>query len=153
MKVSQIMRQPVISMREDDTLEEAARVMLENKLRGVPVVDERGQISGFVSVSDYLAKDKVLPFSRFHAPQLFGKWIGQEGIEKIYEEARTTPVRDIMSTNVISVTEDDPVEKVIELMVRRNLNRIPVVRDGVPIGIVARYDLLRIMVREEGEPK
>ena len=140
-------------MREDDTLEEAARVMLGNKLRGVPVVDERGKISGFVSVSDYLAKDKVLPFSRFHAPQLFGKWIPHEGVERIYEEARTTPVRDIMSTNVISVTEDDPVEKVIELMMRRDLNRIPVVRDGVPIGIVARYDLLRIMVREEGEPK
>ncbi len=151
MKVSQIMRQPVISMREDDTLEEAARVMLENKLRGVPVVDERGKISGFVSVSDYLAKDKVLPFSRFHAPQLFGKWIPREGVERIYEEARTTPVRDIMSTNVISVTEDDPVEKVIELMMRRDLNRIPVVRDGVPVGIVARYDLLRIMVREEGK--
>jgi len=82
------MRQPVISMREDDTLEEAARVMLENKLRGVPVVDERGKISGFLSVSDYLAKDKVLPFSRFHAPQLFGKWIGKEGIEKIYRNAR-----------------------------------------------------------------
>jgi len=147
------MRQPVISMREDDTLEEAARVMLENKLRGVPVVDERGKISGFVSVSDYLAKDKVLPFSRFHAPQLFGKWIPREGVERIYEEARTTPIRDIMSTNVISVTEDDPVEKVIELMMRRDLNRIPVVRDGVPIGIVARYDLLRVMVREEGEPK
>ena len=153
MKVSQIMRQPIISLREEDSLEDAARVMLEHNLRGIPVVNEHGKICGFLSVSDYSAKDKVLPFSRFHAPQLFGKWIGKEGIEKIYEEARTTPVRDIMSTRVVSVTEDDPVEKVIELMLRRDLNRIPVVRDGVPVGIVARYDLLRIMVREEGEPK
>ena len=153
MKVSQIMRQPVISMREDDSLEEAARVMLEHNLRGVPVVNEQGKMSGFLSVSDYLAKDARVPFTRYYAPQLFGKWIEPETLEKIYEEARTTPVRDIMSTRVVSVTEDDPVEKVIELMMRRDLNRIPVVRDGVPIGIVARYDLLRIMVREEGEPK
>ncbi len=147
MKVSQIMRQPVISMLEDDTLEEAARIMLENNLRGVPVVNGQGTISGFLSVSDYLTKDKHLPFSRFHAPQLFGKWIGREGIERIYEEARTTPVKEIMSTHVISVTEDDSIEKLVGLMLDRDLNRIPVVRDGVPVGIVARFDLLRLMMQ------
>jgi len=73
--------------------------------------------------------------------------MSREGVERIYEEARSTPVKDIMSTKVISVTEDDTVEKVIDLMMRRDLNRIPVVRDGVPVGIMARFDLLRIMVR------
>lgn len=148
MKVSQIMRQPVISMREDDTLEEAARVMLENNVRGVPVLNEQGKMSGFLSVSDYLTKDERLPFTRYYAPQLFGKWIGREGIEKIYEEARATPVKEIMSTHVISVTEDDSIEKLVGLMLDRDLNRIPVVRDGVPVGIVARFDLLRLMMRE-----
>jgi len=151
MKVSQIMRQPVISMREGDSLEEAARVMLEHNLRGVPVVNEQGKMSAFLSVSDYLAKDKYVPFSRFHAPQLFGKWIGREGIEKIYEEARATPVKEVMSTDVISVTEDDSVEKLVELMLSRDLNRIPVVRDGVPVGIVARFDLLRLMMEQKDE--
>ena len=149
MKVSQIMRQPVISMREDDSLEEAARVMLEHNLRGVPVVNEQGKMSGFLSVSDYLAKDARVPFTRYYAPQLFGKWIDQESLEKIYEEARTTPVKEVMSTDVISVTEDDSLEKLVELMLNRDLNRIPVVRDGVPVGIVARFDLLRLMMERK----
>ncbi len=148
MKVSQIMRQPVISLREDDSLEEAARVMLEHDLRGVPVVNDRGQVTGFLSVSDFLAKDKFFPFSRFHAPQLFGKWIPKEGIERIYEEARATPVKEVMSTGVVAVAEDATVEEVVELMLRRDLNRIPVMRDGVPVGIVARYDLLKMMMQE-----
>jgi len=152
MKVSQIMRQPVISLREEDSLEEAARIMLENDLRGVPVINDRGQISGFLSVSDFLAKDKSFPFSRFHAPQLFGKWLPKEGIERIYEEARTTPVKEIMSAGVVIVSEDATVEEVVELMLRRDLNRIPVVRDGVPVGIVARFDLLKLMV-EQGKLK
>lgn len=152
MNVSQIMRHPAVVIHEDTSLEEAARIMLEHKLRGLPVVDEQGKLCGFLSVSDYLAKDKYIPFSRVHAPQLFGKWISSEGIEHMYEEARTTPVREIMSRNVIFVTEDDSVDKVVRLMLDRDLNRIPVVRDAVPVGIVARYDLLQLMM-QKSEPE
>lgn len=151
MKVREIMRQPVISMRENDSLEDAARVMLEHQLRGVPVVDGEGKIVGFLSVSDYLAKDERVPFTRYYMPRLFGKEIDKEGIEKIYEEARTTPVKQIMNTHVIAVAEDDPVEKVVELMLEGNLNRIPVLREGVPVGIVARFDLLRLMVDQRDQ--
>ncbi len=149
MNISQIMRHPAVVIHEDTSLEEAARIMIEHKLRGLPVVDELGKLCGFLSVSDYLAKDKYIPFSRFHAPQLFGKWISSEGIEQMYEEARTTPVKEIMSKNVIFVTEDDSVDKVVRLMLDRDLNRIPVVRDAVPVGIVARYDLTAIDDAEE----
>lgn len=152
MKVSQIMRQPVISMLEDDSLEEAARVMLEHDLRGVPVVNSRGQLTGFLSVSDFLAKDRKIPFTKYYAPQLFGQWLPPEGVEKIYEEARSTPVKEVMSAAVVSVSEDAMLEDVIELMLRRDLNRIPVVRDGVPVGIVARFDLLKLVV-DEGKLK
>lgn len=148
MKVSRIMRQPVISLSEDDSLEEAARVMLEHGLRGLPVVDGRGHLCGFVSVSDFLAKEKGIPFTKYSAPQLFGQWLPKEGIERIYAEARETPVKEVMSTPVVSVTEDATVEEVVELMLRRDLNRIPVVRGDVPVGIVARFDLLKIMMQE-----
>ncbi len=150
MNISQIMRQPAVVIHEDTSLEEAARIMMEHKLRGLPVVDELGKLCGFLSVSDYLAKDKYIPFSRFHAPQLFGKWISSEGIEQMYEEARTTPVKEIMSKNVIFVTEEDSVDKLVRLMLDRDLNRIPVVRDAVPVGIVARYDLLQLMLQKSG---
>ena len=146
MKVSQIMRQPVVSMTEDDTLEEAARVMLENNVRGVPIVNSEGKLTGFLSVSDFLAKDKRIPFSRVSALQLFGKWLDHEGIEKSYDEARRTPIKEVMSRTVFAVTEDETVDRVVELMVHHDLNRIPVVRDGVPVGIVARFDLLRMLL-------
>jgi CBS domain-containing protein len=149
MKVSQIMRQPVISMHENDTLEEAARVMLDNNLRGVPVVNSEEKLSGFLSVSDFLAKDMRVPFTRYDSLQLFGKWLEQEGIEKSYEEARTMPIKEIMSRNVFTVTEDESVERVVELMVHHGLHRIPIVRDGVLVGIVARFDLLRMVLQKE----
>ncbi len=149
MKVSQIMRQPVISMHEEDTLEEAARVMLESGLRGLPVVNSEGKLCGFLSVSDFLAKDKHIPFTRYSALQLFGKWLGQEKIEKSYAQARTLPIKSVMTRKVFTVSEDEPIEKIVELMVNHDLNRIPVVRDRVPVGIVARFDLLRLMIQKE----
>ena len=124
--------------------------MLEGNFRGLPVVDEQGKLCGFLSVSDYTAKEKGIPFSTMHAPQLFGKWISSAGIEAMYEEARATPVKEIMSRNVIYVTEDDSVDKVLRLMLERDLNRIPVVRDDRPVGIVARYDMLRLMANKFG---
>jgi CBS domain-containing protein len=145
MKVSEIMR-AVVAIRENDSLEDAARLMLEHNLRGVPVINEEGTVSGFLSVSDYLAKDERLPFTKYYAPQLFGKSIEEEGIEKIYEAARTMHVKEIMNTNVIFVKEDDTVQTLVELLLTRDLNRVPVLRDDVPVGIVARFDLLRMMV-------
>jgi len=151
MKVSEIMRQPVVVIHKDASLQEAALMMLQNDLRGIPVVDDGGNICGFISVSDYLAKDKCLPFSRFRAAQLFGKWVPTEGIEQIYEEARTISVKQIMSTPVFTVPEDATVEHVIDLMIHHRLSRIPVVRDQKPVGIVARYDLLKMMARKSEE--
>ncbi len=148
MKVGQIMRTPVVVIHENTSLEEAARTMLAHNLRGVPVVNPQGKICGFISVSDFTAKDKYFVFSRMHAPQLFGDWMPHEGSEKLYDAARTKPVSDIMSKTAVTVTEEDPIEKVLELMLYRDLNRIPVVRDDVPIGIIARYDLLKMIANE-----
>jgi CBS domain-containing protein len=50
-----------------------------------------------------------------------------------------------MSTSVVTVTENDSIEKVLELILRYDINRIPVVKDRKPVGIVARRDLLRVM--------
>jgi CBS domain-containing protein len=54
-----------------------------------------------------------------------------------------------MSRSVVKVTEDNSIEEVIELLLYRELNRIPVVRDDVPVGIIARYDLLKLIVDEK----
>jgi CBS domain-containing protein len=55
-----------------------------------------------------------------------------------------------MNHYVVTVTEADSVEKVVELMLHHDVNRIPVVRDGTPVGIVARHDLLRLMLHDRG---
>lgn len=150
MKVREIMSSPVITIRETGTLQDAAKLMLDNRIGGLPVVNEHGRLVGFLTDSDFSAKDVGVPFSLFRAPQVLGQWIGHEGIERIYESARISLVRDFMSHPPVWVGEDESVERVARIMMERDINRVVVVREGKPIGIVARHDMLRFLVSAPG---
>ena len=144
MKVKDIMTEPVITIGEDTSLQEVAQIMLEHRIGGVPVINASGDLTGIVTESDFTAKEKCVPFSLFRAPQLFGAWLGNDA-EDLYARAGNIPAREVMSTSVVTVTENDPIERVLELILKYDINRIPVVKDRKPVGIVARRDILRVM--------
>ncbi len=148
MKISKIMSAPAITVTENESLETAARKMLDSGIGGLPVVDANGKLVGIVTESSFTARNKGVPFSTFRAPQLLGRWISGEGVDKIYQEARATPVADVMAGPVVTVSENDTVTRAVELMLKHDVNRLPVVRDGRPVGIVARHDLLRMMMAD-----
>ncbi len=148
MKVSEIMTKPVFTIDEDRTLEEVAQKMLNNKVGGLPVVDNGGKIVGMVTESDFSAKEHAIPFSRQYAPQLFGEWMSKEGIDEAYKAARSIQVKEIMSSPAITIEEDETVAEAVRKMLERSVHRIPVVRDSVPVGIISRHDLLKMVVQK-----
>src|SRR3989337_3981376 len=137
MKVREIMVRPAIVVKENSTLEEIAQIMLDNRIGCVPVVDKGGKIVGIITNSEFAAKERAFPFSTFFAPQLFGKWMSKEEIKKIYTAACTMTAKEVMSTSVITVTEEEALEEVVKKMLNYDINHVPVVRDRVPVGIVA----------------
>ncbi len=149
MKVHEIMSSPVKVVDEDTSLEEVAKLMLDERIGGVPVVDKDGKIIGIVTESDFSAKEHAIPFSRNYAPQLFGEWMSKEGIEKAYEAARNVKVKEIMTKSVHTVTEDDTLAEAVRTMLEHRVHRVPVVKDGVPVGIISRRDLLKLVVEDD----
>ena len=148
MKAREIMTQPVSTARQETTLYDIAQLMLTHNIGCVPIVDEQDRLCGIVTESDFSAKEHGVPFSTLHLPQVFGQWVPKEGIERIYQAAKTMSVKEIMSTNVLTIQEEDSLEQALTLMVNNNLHRLPVVRDGKPVGIVTRHDLLKLMARQ-----
>ncbi len=148
MKVSEIMSSPVMSIKGDQTLEQAAKLMLDNNIGGVPIVDDDGKLIGMVTESDFSAKEHAIPFSRIYAPQLFGKWMSKEGVEKAYDAARKITVDKVMSSPVITVSKDDTVAEAVRNMLEKRIHRIVVAQDGVPVGILSRHDLLKLVVKD-----
>jgi len=152
MKAREIMTQPLITAKQDTTLDEIARLMLTHNIGCLPVIDERGQLCGIVTESDFSAKEHGIPFSTLRLPQVLSKWMPKEGIEQIYEAAKKMTVKEIMTADVITLTEDDPVEQALTLMLRHDIHRLPVVRERQPVGILARHDLLKLMGRHFERP-
>ena len=151
MKVKEIMTAPVTVVKGDQTLEQAARLMLDNSIGGVPIVDDEGKVVGIVTESDFSAKEHAIPFSRIYAPQLFGEWMSKEGIEKAYEAARKITVDKIMSAPVVTISPEDTVAEAERKMLEHRIHRVVVVEDDVPVGIVSRHDFLKLAVSEIGD--
>jgi CBS domain-containing protein len=147
MQVKEVMSTPVVVVQEDATLEEVARTMLDHHIGCAPVVNRKGLLVGVITESDFAAKEKGFPFSTFRAPQLLGQWISSENVERIYETARSLQAKEIMQPSVITVTEDQTMNDAVVLMFEHDINRIPVIRNGVPVGIVSRHDLLRLLIK------
>jgi CBS domain-containing protein len=120
---------------------------MEQHIGGVPVVNEQGKLTGIITESDFAAKEHGIPFSTFRAPQVFGHWLGGETLEQIYAMARRMTAHEIMTSHVITVTAEQSVEDAVQLLLRYDINRLPVIRDGVPVGMVSRHDLLKLMLR------
>ena len=148
MQIRDFMTPSVVTVREDTTLAEVARTMLEHHVGGVPVVHAQGTLSGIITVSDFAAKEHGISFSTFRAPQVLGHWLGGEPLEQMYAMARDMTVRDIMSAHVITRKEDQAAEDAVTLFLRHDISWIPVVRDGAPVGMVSQHDLLRLMLHQ-----
>lgn len=148
MKVRDVMTTPVVTVREEATLEEVARLMLERNIGGIPVVKADGRLAGIVTESDFSAKKEPVPFSLLRLPSVLGHWL-QDSVERTYREARTIEAKRVMTANVVTVSEDDPIELAVRRMCENDVHRLPVVRGGVPVGIVTRQDLLRLMLSDD----
>ncbi|HSM86454.1 MAG TPA: CBS domain-containing protein [Candidatus Limnocylindrales bacterium] len=140
------MTTPAVTVREDCTLQEAAELMMKRNIGCLPVVDEKGEIAGIVTESDFSAKEKGIPFSLCRFPQVLGEWLPRQGVEEIYAKARKVPVREIMQPDVVAVAPDDSIELVLERMLEKRVHRVPVLSGNRPVGVVTRRDLLRLML-------
>jgi CBS domain-containing protein len=148
-----------VTARVDATVEEVARLMIEKGLGAVPVVGVDGRLWGIVTESDFAGREVVLWTSRYgtehRAPKLFGEVILGDTLEQVYQAARGRSVGEIMTSPVLAAVESEPVQQALERMLQNGVGHLPVVRHGVPVGMLARHDLLLLAARiwESGDEK
>jgi acetoin utilization protein AcuB len=130
-----------ITVTADVHIDEALKVMRDNKVRRLPVVDKDGQLVGIVSEMDllYASPSPATSLSVY---------------EIHYLMARIT-VQDVMTKEVISIGEDTPLEEAARIMVDNKIGGLPVVRNGTLVGIITETDLFKIFLellgaREKG---
>ena len=143
MRAHQIMTRKVITVKADTPVLDAANLMLQHHISGLPVVDETGRLIGMVSEGDFVRRSEIgTQRPRIRWLEFLMGVVGKAAQDYVREHGRK--VSDIMTQDDLCIaTEDMPLSELVGLMERRNLKRMPVVRGHTLIGIVTRTDLLR----------
>ena len=144
MQVRDVMTRKVISIAAGQTVLEAVRTMLQNRISGLPVVDAQGSLVGMVTEGDFLRRGEIGTERR--RPKWFEFLLGPGRLANEYVHASGRKVEDVMTGDAVTVTEDDSLETVVELMERRRIKRLPVLRNGKMVGIVSRANLMHALV-------
>jgi CBS domain-containing protein len=148
MQVQDVMTSPAISVHPATTVEEIARLMLDNRISAVPVVGDRHQLLCIVTEHDLFLKEKGAPFSMERLPALFDQWVEPEELPELYQATRHYTAADVMTESVTCIDAEDSLGAVARLMVNRRLKRVPVLHDGHVTGMITRADLVSLLVQE-----
>ena len=149
-KAKDIMTSDVIVATKDSLIQDIAKILLEKRIGGVPVVDKENKVIGIISETDIIKKEGnidtptviTLLQGVIYFPDL-------KKVEKEILDIASYKVEDLMSTNVTKVNEEDSFEDIANLMIKRSVNRVPVVdSDNKLKGIICRYDIIKSMYNE-----
>jgi len=159
LKVREVMSAPVATVSPETTVKDAAALLAEKDISGVPVV-EGTRVVGIFSEADVLRslrttkKDLRLIFPSVSSLGIaFQEDVTQREILEAYEEIGNKPVKDVMTKEVVTVEPDIPLNDAIVKMVQRGISRLPVVEKNALVGIVTRGDVIRGLARENSEKK
>lgn len=140
MLVKDIMTRNVISVKPGASLRELTRILTDYRINGVPVVEDDGNLVGIITMTDLL---KILRDINY--------WDGIEKLkpdvgikDALLQEKEHVTVSRKMTTMVSTVLEDDPVDRVIDLMCKHNVHTIPVVKNNKLVGVVGATDIVKL---------
>jgi CBS domain-containing protein len=143
MKAADVMTRQVMTIEADAPIAKAVRLMLQNRISGLPVVDPSGRLVGIVTEGDFLRRAET--GTEVRRPRWLEFLLGPGRGASEYVRTHARKVAEVMTPNVASVAEDTPVDEIVRLMEHRRIKRVPVVQDRKVVGIVSRANLLRVL--------
>jgi CBS domain-containing protein len=143
--VREIMDSEPETVTPDTPVEEVLRVLRENELPGVPVIDAEGRCVGIVTEADLVLPDDQGDLHIPHYVNLFGGTVFLEPLSRFEQRLRkafASNAADMMTSDPDTVSPDTTVREAARLIHESGHNRLPVVEDGRLVGVVTRVDVL-----------
>ena len=147
LKAKDIMTTEVITVSPETEIAQAARLLLEKRINGAPVVDAAGRLAGIICQSDLIAQQKNIPL-----PSLFTLLDGyiplttSKRMDKEVAKIAATTVAEAMTPNPITVHPETEIDKIAALMVEKNFHTLPVVEGKKLVGILGKQDVLKTLI-------
>jgi len=149
-KAKDIMTRDVITVYLDTEIIQAAKLMLDSHLSGLPVVDKKGHLEGIICQSDLMTQQKKIPVPSFFV--LLDSAISftsQKNIEAEVKKMAAVKVSEAMTPDPITVDPETSLEDIATLMVKHNIHTLPVLDQSRLVGIIGKEDILRTLMPTE----
>lgn len=143
MKASDVMTAKVLTVKPTTSVVEAVRVMIENRISGLPVTDDKGDLVGIVTEGDFLRRAETSTEKR--RPRWLEFLMGPGRLAEDYVHTHARTVADVMTDKPYAVAEGLPLQDVVTLMETHGIKRVPVTREKKVVGIVSRANLLHAL--------
>ena len=140
-KVEEIMTRDIIAVAPGATIHRAAELLADHGISGLPVVDDQGALVGILSEGDLILRQRPRPRPSFW------RAFFQDGerLAREYQKAAGTTVAEVMTTTLIVIRPDAPIEAAAALLDGHKIRRLPVMEEGRLVGIVSRGDLVKAL--------
>jgi CBS domain-containing protein len=138
MRAKDVMTIKIVRISPDNSVRQAAKMMLDNQVSGIPVVDDDGHLLGIISEGDLIRRTELGSDAT-----LAEKAMPAKDRASAYVKRSSWRVGDAMTSELVTIDEDASLTRVAQLMQERGIKRIPVTRAGELVGIVSRADLLQ----------
>ncbi|MFM0239142.1 CBS domain-containing protein [Paraburkholderia phytofirmans] len=150
MRASDVMTSNVISVTPEMTVREVARIFVDNGISGAPVLDHDGHVAGMISEGDLLRRAEIGTDERTRTSWL-DFWSASEEARD-YIKTHALKVRDVMTTDVVTVQPETQLGEVAGILETRRIKRVPVTDAGRLVGIVSRANLVQALASVPDEP-
>lgn len=143
MKARDVMAFPVVTVKPSSSIEEVAKMFVQRRISGAPVVDDAGKLVGVISEGDLMYRSEI-GTERPH-PYWYLEYAGAEHLAAEYVKARARKAADVMTRKVVTASPDASLNDVAALLENNSIKRIPIVQNGELVGIVSRANLIQAL--------
>jgi CBS domain-containing protein len=150
MIASDVMVRDVKTVGPSTSVAEAARLMAQNDLSALPVVDDHNQLVGIISEADLLQREEI--GTEVRRTRWIEAMTPATTLAAEFAKSHGKQVKELMSEHVIIANEDTPLAEIAAILERRRIKRIPIMRDGALVGIVSRANLIQALASTNLEP-
>ncbi len=148
MRAIDVMVRDVMTVRPETDVAEAIKLLAEHDVSALPVVDEQGNLIGILSEADLVHRVEIGTEKR--RPWWLEAVTGASTLAEEFAKSHGKEVGEIMTSDVVSVSEDTPLAEIAALFERKRIKRVPVVKDGKLVGVVSQSNLIQALATVVG---
>ncbi len=146
LKAKDVMTADVITVSPETGILEAVKLMLDNRINGLPVMDDQDRLVGIICQSDLIAQQKSIPLpSLFSLLDAFIPLSSSKHLDEEVQKIAAITVDQAMTRDPVTVTPETGLEEIAGLMTDKKFHTLPVMDEGELVGVIGKEDILRTL--------